>query len=335
MNISARKAAIVLLALDKHEAAQVMKALSNDCLEKITAAIWTLGDVDSEEKTEALTELTVRMKSNPVVGGEDKALALLKEVVGNEQAEKIILKAKKAEDERKAFRALLDIKSIDLANFLSKEQPSTIGVILGFLPATKVSEILKLFEEDLRTDVIIRLASPTPANQNTVKRIEKVFIREVVEKIKINKEKEKEREIGGPKMIAEILQFSENELSKEMLEAIQDNSAEMAAEISAQLFTFEDIIHLSSSDMQRIMRDAAMEILPIALRGVESELMGKFTDNLSKRAKENLLEEMDLMGKMKKSEVKRKQKEIVTIIRALEAAGEITIPRGSQEDDYV
>ncbi|MCH2205838.1 MAG: hypothetical protein MK132_08205 [Lentisphaerales bacterium] len=81
----ARKAAIVLLALDKGDAAKVMKVLSQDCLEKITQAIWALDNVSDDEKTEALTELTGRMKANPVVGGEDRAKMLLTEVVGEER----------------------------------------------------------------------------------------------------------------------------------------------------------------------------------------------------------------------------------------------------------
>jgi flagellar motor switch protein FliG len=334
IDITARKAAIVLLALDKDEAAEVMKSLSADCLDRITQAIWTLDDVQEEEKTEALTDLTIRLKANPVVGGENKALLLLKEVVGEEQATKIIAKAKKEESNRKAFRSLLNIKSTDLANFLSKEQPSTIAIILGFLPSVKVAEILEFLEEDLRTEIILRLASPTPAKQDIVERIEQVFIRNVVSKITNKKDKD-EKDIGGPKVVAEILQSIEKELGDQMLGAIQDHSPDLAAEISSQLFTFEDILGMSGSDMQRLMRDVPMDKLPIALRGVEEELYEKFAGNLSKRAKENLGEEMELMGKVKVSEVQAIQKEIVVLIRSLEAAGELTIATGGDTDEYV
>jgi flagellar motor switch protein FliG len=166
---SARQAAIVLLALEKNEAAEVMKILSPDCLEKITQAIWTLNDVGEEEKTEALANLTTRLKSNPVVGGEDKAHLLLCEVVGEEQAQKIMAKAKKEESSRQAFRSLLNVKSADLANYLMNEQPSTIAIILGFLPSVKVAEILECIEDDdLRTEVILRLASPPQPQQNKI-----------------------------------------------------------------------------------------------------------------------------------------------------------------------
>jgi len=329
-----RKAAIVLLALDKEEAAKVMKSLSPLCLERITQTIWSLEDVAEEEKNEALTELVGRMKRNPLIGGEDKALTLLVEVVGETKATEIIQKAKAEEKNRKAFRSLINIKSEDLANFLAKEQPSTIAIILGFLPAAKVAEILGSLDEDLRGEIITRLASPTPAKQDVVARIEAVFIRNIVSKITSKKDRE-DRSIGGPKVVAEIIQNVEKEMGDQMLATIQDSSPDLAAEISGQLFTFDDIVNLPSADIQRLMRDIPMEKLPLALRGVSDELHSKFADNLSKRAKENLIEEMELMGKVKMSEIQAVQKEIVTLIRSLEAAGEISLSIGGEEEEYV
>lgn len=329
-----RKAAIVLLALEKDEAAKVMKNLSSECLEKLTQAIWSLEDVGEEEKNKALTELLERMKENPMIGGEDIAYDLLMEVVGKEKAAEIMKKAKEEEKNRKAFKSLISIKSEDLANFLAKEQPSTIAIILGFLPPNKVAEILASLEEDLRGEIIVRLASPTPAKRDVVQRIEQVFIRDIVSKI-TNKKDSEDRDIGGPKIVAEIIQNVEKEMGDEMLNTIQETSEELAAEISSQLFTFEDIQEMTNQDLQRLMRDVPMEKLPLALRGVTEELFDKFTSNLSKRAKENLIEEMDLMGKVKASEVQSAQKEIVTLVRSLEAAGEVTLAIGGDEDEYV
>ncbi len=333
-NINARKAAIVLLALEDNEATKIMKSLSPPCLEMVTQAIWTLKDVTDDEKTEALTDLTTRMTKNPLIGGEDKALKLLKNVVGSERAMKIIEKAKTLEKNKEAFKSLLTIKSSDLANFLAKEQPSTVAIILGFLPSSKVAEILTFLDADLRNEIIIRLASPTPAKQEIVQRIEDVFIRNVVSKITSKKVKE-ERDIGGPKVVAEIIQSIDKETGDSMLGAIQDSSPELAAEISSQLFTFEDIIKMSNNDMQRLMRDIPMDKLPTALKGVPEPLFMKFANNLSKRAKENLLEEMQLMPKIKVSEVQAVQREIVTLIRSLDAAGELSISLGGDDDEYV
>lgn len=151
-----------------------------------------------------------------------------------------------------------------------------------------------------------------------------------------NKNSKDEREIGGPKVVADILQSSEKEIGDQLLSAIQDYNPDIAAEISNQLFTFEDILNMGDSDMQRLMRDVPMDKLPIAVKGVEEELYNKFANNLSKRAKENLAEELELMGKIKLSEVLAVQREIVVLVRSLEAAGELTLSMtGGGEEEYI
>ena len=331
---AARKAAIVLLSLDQDDAARIMKNLTPDALEKITTEIWFLDDVSDEDRQMAATELAERVSSNSLLGGADVAKALLVEVVGPEQAKALIDKAKKEESSRKAFASLLGIKSKDLANFLNHEQPSTISIILGFLPTDKVAEILAELDEDLRSEIIIRLASPTQANPEIIKRIEQVFIRDIVEKI-TNKDQEGEKDIGGPAVVAEVIQNMDREIGDTLMGAIQEHSQEIATDIAQRLFTFDDIVSLGDADIQRLMRDVPMEKLPLALKAVDPELFDKFAGNLSKRAKENLIEEMELMGKVKLSEVQEAQREIVAIVRSLEAAGEITLAIGGEEDEYV
>ena len=330
----ARKAAIILLTLDKGDATKVMKAMSRECLEKITQVIWTIDQIDDEEKREALGDLCERMKKSHFVGGEDKAMSLLVDVVGQEEASLIMQRTKDEEKSRAAFKSLIKIKSETLANFLSNEQPSTVAIILGFLPSSKVAEILSAMDEDLRCEVILRLASPTPTNQDIVRRIEQVFIRNVVSKVALESVGD-ERSVGGPKVVAEIIQNLDKEIGDQMLGTIQDNAPDIATEISSQLFTFEDIVNMSSTDIQRLMRDIPMEKLPLALRGVDEALFNTFADNLSKRARENLLEEMELMGKVKMSEINSAQKEVVALIRSLEAAGELSLAIGGDEEEYV
>ncbi len=58
----------------------------------------------------------------------------------------------------------------------------------------------------------------------------------------------------------------------------------------------------------------------------------KITNNLSKRARENLIEEMELMGQVRLRDVEAEQRNIVAIVRSLEAAGEISL-RGEEGAD--
>ncbi len=331
---ASQKAAIVLLSLDKADASRVMKNMNPQTLEKITQAIWSIGEVSDADRENALEELGKRISSSTMLGGADKVHELLVEVLGEEKARDIIERAKKEDNTRKAFNSLVHIKSADLANFLNKEQPSTIAIVLGFLPPPKVGEILGAFESDLRHEVALRLALPKPAKQDIVQRIEKVFVRNIVSKIATKKDKDQDKDIGGPKMMAEIIQSLDRDTGDGILKSIQESQPEIGNEIAQQLFTFDDIVRFGPKEMQRLMRDVPMEKLPMALRGVSETLFAKFADNLSKRARENLAEEMQLMGRAKLADVQNAQREIVAIVRSLEAAGEIQISMGG-DDDYV
>jgi flagellar motor switch protein FliG len=56
--------------------------------------------------------------------------------------------------------------------------------------------------------------------------------------------------------------------------------------------------------------------------------------NLSERAGENLLEEMELLGPVRARTVEEAQAKVVATIRTLEEQGVLTISRGG-EDDFV
>jgi len=331
---AARKAAIVLLAMDKKDASEVMRSLSPACLDKVTAAISSMDEVDSEEQKNALMELGEKIRQNPLIGGSEQAYGLLTDAFGEDKAREFLERSQQRATSKKAFLSLMSIKSSDLANFMANEQSATIAIVLGFLPSTKVAEILRFLDERKRAEIILRMASPMPAKPDIIRRIEDVFVKNIVSKV-AGEQAGEEQTIGGAKQVAEIILNLDKEVGDQMLGVLQDNSPELAAEISSELFTFADIVKLSDSDIQRIMRDVPMEKLPMALRGVDEELFGKFANNLSKRARENMLEEMELMGKVKLSEVQAVQKEIVTLVRSLEAAGEISISMGGEEDQYV
>ena len=165
-------------------------------------------------------------------------------------------------------------------------------------------------------------------------RIEKVFVKKILEQAG-GQETAEDKKIGGAQQVAEILQNLDREMGDQLLGVIQESSEEIGTKVAQELFTFADIAKLDDSALQRLMRDVPMEKLPLALKNVSSEVFDKFCGNLSKRAKENLIEEMEFMGKVKLSEVKNAQQEVVGIVRALEAAGEIELGGGGEDDVYV
>ena len=72
-----------------------------------------------------------------------------------------------------------------------------------------------------------------------------------------------------------------------------------------------------------------------ALKGVGDNVRDKVTMNLSERGRENLLEEIDLLGPVKVKMVEEAQAKIVSVIRSLEDSGQIEVQRGADADELI
>ena len=69
----------------------------------------------------------------------------------------------------------------------------------------------------------------------------------------------------------------------------------------------------------------------MALKGVTEEIRQKFLRNMSERAAEDLIEEIDLLGPTRVSQVEAAQSALVRIVRELDASGEIVLSREGDE----
>ena len=80
--------------------------------------------------------------------------------------------------------------------------------------------------------------------------------------------------------------------------------------------------------MQLVLRNVDAGRLPLALKGTADIVRDKFLNNLSSRARENLLDELELLGSVRMADVEEAQAEILEVIRGLEETGELVINRG-------
>jgi flagellar motor switch protein FliG len=302
-------------------------------MELVASEIRSLGTIPQEVQSEVFQEISGRLVQGvDPAGGEDVAWQILNGVIGEEEAKKLLDRAKPRKP--KPFSSISNVSGQDLATILSNEQSATAAIILSFFPPKKVGEVLSFLEEEVREEIIVRLALDKDADNEVVERIEEIFVEKVTSSVSQTEEDERTN-LGGPEFVAELFQGVEKSMEEELISSIQEESPELADKIKDLMFTFEDIVKLTDVDVQKVLREIPTDKLVLALRGASKDVYDKFTGNLSKRARENLEEEMELMGKVKKSEVENEQKAIVGVIRALEAAGEITIATGDDEDVYV
>lgn len=337
-----RKVAVLIACLDREVAKRLLQSLSFDAIQAIMAELRNVGEITYDMQENVLNEFASLIELNdkggggaggPRRGGDDVAKSLLQEAVGNDKANELM-----GESENRPFAAVAAVNAEDLATILSKEQPAVAAMVLGRLPPKKMATIVSHFDSKLANQVVTRLTCQTQATDNMiVDRIEKTLASKIQSAMHDSNGDGDDRDSGSAlKSVVEMFQHLEPAKEEELLEAIREVSEEKAEEVRQLLFTFEDMVSLPDEYVQLVLRQVPMEKLAVALRGAETEVSEKIMKNLSSNARQNLEEEIEFMGKVKRSVVEEEQRNIVAVVRDLEQKGEIELSTSQEDgDEYV
>ena len=222
------------------------------------------------------------------------------------------------------------IKRCDPAHvfyILMREMPQTIAVILSYLEADRAAFLLQNFSKEIQIDVARRISAMYTVEAETIREIEKIL----ENKLLVMKDNDAFTYSGGVGAMVEILNFTDRETEKQIIEGLENENPELAEEIKKRMFVFEDIVMLDDRAIQKVMREVYMQDLAKALKNVNAEVRDKIFRNMSKRAASMLKEDMEYMGPIRLKDAEEAQSKIAAIIRHLEDTGEIVAPRAGDD----
>ncbi len=327
-----QKAALLMISLDVDTASELFKLLEPQDVEKVTIEIANLPSVPSNVISQVVEEFYQMMIAREYIiqGGMDYARSLLEKTFGLNRAAEIMEKVRVLTQVR-GFEGLKKADSSHLANFLQKEHPQTIALILSHLPPDQTASVLTELPDDIRADCVYRIA--------TLGKISPVLLSEVesvVDSLVESGINENIRQTGGTRAVANVLNKCNNTVARFLIESIEQQSPDLALEIKRLMFLFEDIIYIDDRGIQRILREIDKKDLALALKVADDKLRDKIFKNMSERAVALIKEELQFMGPVRLKEVEQAQMRIVDVVKQLEEREEIVIGgRGKSEDIFV
>ena len=326
-----RKAAVLLLSLDKPLAAAVLAQMRADLVEQVTIEIARLRDVTKEEQETVVKDFydLVNARSHIERGGMDFAKELLEQSLGNDRAVRILDSVKQSMS-AVPFGFLQKVGADNLLTFIVEEHPQTIALVMSHLPANLAAEVLAGLPLNKQTEVIRRIANMEQTNPEVVQDVEKGLKHRMMSTFSQQLEK-----AGGVPMVAQILNVTDRSTNKGILENLEDEDGDLVEEIRRLMFVFDDLLKLDNKAIQALLKEVDNKQWAIALKGASEEICDKVLGNLSQRAAEMLRDEMDYLGPVKISDVEMNQQQIVDTVRRLEDAGEIEVSSGSDGDQYI
>lgn len=322
-------AAVVLMNLDRTQAVEVMKHLSEAEAEAIAAEIIGLHNLDALTTAHALGDFQriAQGQLPPARGGRDVAARLLEASFGAERAAALLGRVGSASNPSFDFLGVAEPEQ--LATLLDGELPQTVALVLAHLPAEQAAAVLAALPEAVRTDVAQSIATMGTASQEAIS-----IVAETLKSRTGVLARKAPETLGGVEPLVEIINRSDASVEKALLASIEDRDSALAEDIRSRMFTFADIVKLDDLDAQRVLRGTDIRSLALALKGANQAIADVIRRNVSERNRENLDEESRMLGPTRMSQVEEARADIVRTIRALEAAGDITVQR-ADEDEYV
>lgn len=322
------RAAILLLSLGERLAAEVLKHMSPKEVHKLGLAMAALNKVSQQQVMSTLDELFDQVSSRtPLgVGTENYLRNVLSGALGNDKGNALVNRIMAGENSR-GIEALKWMDAPAIARLIRNEHPQIMALVLAHLESELGAEVLNLLPEDLRPDLVTRIAMLDSVPPSALNELDAIFDQQVAQTPDIQTAR-----IGGIKTAANILTLLDAPAEAAVLEKIKEADPQLGETLDESLFAFENLVTVSDRSIQALLREITNDQLIVALKGCDQALREKFFSNMSRRAAELLRDDLEGTGPVRVSQVEEAQKQIVAAARRMAEAGEIALGKG---DDYV
>jgi len=205
------------------------------------------------------------------------------------------------------FRYFKHLTSEEIISILAGEHTQLISLILSYLEPHQSAEVVGTMSEELRLDVLNKMATSKPPPVQIIKQIDELLETKVIslgDRIDTPNERKY-------RAIAEILNRSDSVTEKTIMQRIKEEHPEIAQEIKTLMFVFEDISIVEDKALRQMLSETETSTIALALKTASKDVNDKIFKNMSKRMGQMVIEEQQVLGPKPLSEVEDAQKIVV------------------------
>ena len=323
------KAAIFMLALGEEHTAKIFEHMDDEEIMEISQTMANLGKVSANVVERLFVDFAEQMTStNALVGTLDSTERLLTKILG---ADKVgsIMEEIRGPAGRTMWEKLGNVNEEILANFLQKEYPQTVSVVMSKIQTDHAARVLALLPENFALEVIHRMLRMEAVQKEVLEDVEKTLRAEFMSNLARTQRRD------SHELMAEIFNSLERSVETKFMEELERSAPESAEKIRSLMVTFEDLMKLDPASIQTLIRAVDKDKLPTALKGATETLRDLFFSNMSERAAKIMKEDMGALGPVRLKDVEEAQQYIVSVTKDLEGRGEIAIASGNEEDELI
>lgn len=321
------KAAAIIVAMGSAQAAEVYKHLAEDEVERLTIEVARLSKMSPEEMQDIVDDFYGLCTTQKVIqeGGVVYAKNVLEKAFGSQQATSYLDRVSKAMQTR-SFEYVRKANYKNVMMMLQNEHPQTIAFVLSYASSDQAAKIIAELPKKLQLDVVRRIATLESVSPDIVGIVEETLEKRFTNVVSVDM-----TEIGGVNYVADIMNHIDRTTEKFVFDELTKTDPTLSDDIRKLMFVYEDILTLDDVTIQTVLRVVDAQDLAVAIKGSSEEIKELLLSNISSRARENILSDIEYLRNVRMSDVERAQQKIVETIRQLEESGEIVISRGGED----
>lgn len=326
-----QKAAVLMVTLGPERAAQIMRHLDPDEADPLVVEVAHMQNLPPEYVYVVMNEVveTALARGYFYEGGVNYARQMLVEAFGEERATELLSRLQNVIETR-PFKFLARTSPEQIYTFIRNEHPQLIALLLAHLSDQQSAAVLQLFSPERQADLVRRIATMGQTTPEMVSQVEST-IRAKMHVVAVGDT----ARAGGVEAAADLINRVDRQTERNVFDGLHEEDPNLAEEIRALLFVFEDITKLDGRAIQQIVQRCEQADMALALRGASAETQRIFFENMSERMAETIQEEIEIMPPQRRKDVEEAQTRIVAVTRQLEEAQEIQIFRGADADEVI
>ena len=155
------KSVILLMTIGEDRAAEVFKHLSQREVQTLSAAMANVTQISNKQLTDVLAEFEQEAEHFAAlnINANDYLRSVLVKALGEERAASLLEDILETRDTASGIETLNFMEPQSAADLIRDEHPQIIATILVHLKRAQAADILALFDERLRHDVMLRIAT--------------------------------------------------------------------------------------------------------------------------------------------------------------------------------
>lgn len=313
------QAAILLLCLGEEAAATVMQKLSREEVVRLSENMARLSGVKTSQARKVINNFFDEFREQSGINGASRSMlqGILNKALGGEIASSVI-NGIYGDEIRSRMARLQWVEARQLATLISEEHLQLQAVFLAFLTPDIAAMVLSYLNESTQNEILYRIAKLNDVNRDVVDELHRLVERG------LSVLSEHGSKVKGIKQAADIVNRIQGN-QQQILEQMRELDEGVLEQLQDEMYDFFILSRQNEEVRRRLLDEVPMEDWAVALKGTEVQLRRSILAIMPKRQAQQLEAISSRLGPIPISRIEQIRREIMSIARDLEDAGEIQL----------